>query len=427
MYATHIKCVNCSKTFPISAGPFICDVCGEKYVGPVRVIIGLEEVEYDYGELSLTRDEVDSRSDRTIWKFREFLPVKDAKNIVSLGEGGTPLVPARNLGAMWGSNNLLVKNEGMNPTGSFKDRETSVMISMARELGVETVTITSSGNAGGAVAAYSNAAGMKAICFVPVSFSPRGKRATYAAYNPHALIGVRGFYEDVNNISVEMGIRHGWYITNHGFNPYRMEGDKTIAYELCMDLGWKVPDHVIIPTGSGGNIAGEWKGFNELYDLGWIDSLPRMTAVQVEAGAPLVEAIDKGLDIVEPDLEAGDSMADGVISKYDDYAALALAAVRDSGGMATAVSEQAILQAEHVLAEKEGIFVEPSSAVAVAGCKKLLQEGKIGPEEVVVVVATATGLKNPDVVLKDFSFPLELDFTPDAIRQVEEFLKNREQ
>jgi threonine synthase len=425
MYATHIKCVNCLKHYPISAGPFICPDCGEEYVGPVRVLIGLEEVVYDYSNFSLTKEELSSRQDRTIWKFKEFLPLKDMKNIVSLGEGGTPMIHVQNLSSQWGIKNLYVKNEGMNPTGSFKDRETSVMISMARELGVKKVTITSSGNAGGAVAAYSNAAGLEAICFVPISFSPRGKRATYAAYNPAALIGIRGHYEDVNNISVEMGIKHGWYITNHGFNPYRMEGDKTIAYELCMDLGWRAPDHVIVPTGSGGNLAGEWKGFKEFYDLGWIKNLPRMTAIQVEAGAPLVEAIQKGLDKVKPDLDAGASAADGVISKYDDYAALALKAIRESGGTAIAVSEEAIIKAERLLAKKEGIFVEPSAAVAVAGCQKLNELGEIDQDEVTIIIATATGLKNPDIVLEGFQFPLELDSTPDTIRLVEEYLEHR--
>lgn len=422
MHATNIKCVNCSKQYPISAGPFICQGCGEEYVGPVRVIVGLQEVEYDFRDLDLTKQELSARTDRSIWRFKEFLPVKDDENIVSLGEGGTPLIRARNLETDWGVSNLFIKYEGMNPTGSFKDRETSVMISMARELDVETATITSSGNAGGAVAAYSNAAGIKAICFVPVSFSPRGKRATYAAYNPAALIGIRGHYEDVNNISVELGIKHGWYITNHGFNPYRMEGDKTIAYELCIDLGWKAPDHVIIPTGSGGNLAGEWKGFNEFHQLGWIENLPKMTAVQVEAGAPLVDAIDQDLDKVVPDLDAGDSMADGVISKYDDYAALALDAIRNSGGMAIAVSEKQILEAEYLLAEKQGIFVEPSSAVALAGYLKLLDEEKIERDEVAVVIGTATGLKNPDVVLDGFSFPLELDFSTETLQKVEEYL-----
>jgi len=425
MYATHLKCVNCGKKTPISAGPFICDQCGEEYVGPVRVIIGLEEVEYDYSGIALTREQVDARADRTIWKFREFLPVRDRESIISLGEGGTPLVRTRNLGKAWGAKNLFVKNEGMNPTGSFKDRETSVMISMAKQLGVKTVTITSSGNAGGAVAAYCNAAGLDAICFVPVSFSPRGKRATYAAYRPSALIGIKGFYEDVNNISVEMGIKHGWYITNHGYNPYRMEGDKTIAYELCQDLGWKAPDHVIVPTGSGGNLAGEWKGFKELYQLGWIDSLPKMSAIQVEAGAPLVDAVLNNQEKIVPYLEAGDSMADGIISKYDDYAALVLSAIRESGGTAIAVSEEETLAGERELAQKEGIFVEPSSGVAVAGCKKMFEQGKLDKDELVVIIGTANGLKNPDVVLKDFQFPLELEFTADTMRQVEEFLKRQ--
>ena len=425
MYATHLKCINCSNRFPLSAGPFICPNCGEEFVGPVRVIIGLEEVVYDFAGFSLSRDELAARPDRTIWKFREFLPLKDPRNIVSLGEGGTPLIYARNLSQHWGVKNIYIKNEGMNPTGSFKDRETSVMISMAREFGVKAVTITSSGNAGGAVAAYANAACLDAYCFVPVSFSPRGKRAAYVAYDPAALIGMHGHYEEINAIAIELGLKRGWYITNHGFNPYRMEGDKTIAYELCMDLGWKAPDHVIVPTGSGGNLAGEWKGFKELYDLGWIDSLPKVTAIQVEAGAPLVEAFQQGLETASPDLDAGESVADGVISIYDDYAVLALKAIKESGGTVTAVCEEAILRAERLLAKKEGIFIEPSSAVAVAGAEKLIQEGQIDQEEVTVIITTATGLKNPDVMLEGFQFPLELEATPDAIQKIEAYLENR--
>ena len=269
------------------------------------------------------------------------------------------------------------------------------MISVAQEFGVKAVTITSSGNAGGAVAAYANAASMDAYCFVPVSFSPSGKRAGYVAYDPTALIGMHGFYEEISAIAIELGLKHGWYITNHGFNPYRMEGDKTIAYELCMDLGWRAPQHVIVPTGSGGNLAGQWKGFKELYALGWIESLPRMSAIQVEAGAPLVQAFEQGLDRASPYLEAGESIADGVVSIYDDYAVQALQTIRESGGTVIAVSEKEILQAERLLAKKEGIFVEPSSAVAVAGAQRLIEQGFIQPDELTVHGYDRYGSKKP--------------------------------
>lgn len=226
-YARSLRCVNCGEKYPIRKGVHICEDCGEEKVDHVAIIKGLLEVEYDYGEFTLTKDDLESRSDRTIWKFKEFLPVGDHNNIVSLGEGGTPLLHCRNL--PW-TDELLVKNEAMNPVGSFKDRGTSVMLSMAKEFGVETVTVASSGNAGGAVAAYSNSARIDAICFVPTGFSPTGKRATYAAYNPSALIGIKGYYEEAQGISVEIGQKYGWYLTNHGYNPYRMEGDKTTAY-----------------------------------------------------------------------------------------------------------------------------------------------------------------------------------------------------
>jgi threonine synthase len=422
MYATHLKCINCLKTFPISKGPFVCEDCGEEHVGPLRVVIGLQEVEYDYTDFSLTKEILAARQERSLWRFKEFLPLKDSRNIVSLGEGGTPLIRARNLSSLTGVKNLYVKNEGMNPTGAFKDRETSVIISMGKELGVKEVTITSTGNAGCAVAAYSNAANMDAYCFVPVDYAPRGKVAGYAAFNPTGLIGMNAHYEDINNLGLEMGVKHGWYITGHGYNPYRLEGDKTIAYELCMDLNWKAPDRVIVPTGSGGNLAGQWKGFKELYDLGWIDSLPRMTAIQVEAGSPLANAVKNNRDKVEPVIDVGESIADGILSKYDDYAPLSLKTVRESGGTATTVSDDAILNAERLLAKKEGIFVEPSSAVAVAGFEKLLESGDIDKDEVVVIVVTATGFKNPDVMLNGFEFPLNIKISPDAIRQVEEYI-----
>jgi threonine synthase len=425
MFATNLKCINCDRKFPISSGPFICPDCGEKYVGPVRVIIGVQEVEYNFLDFTLSRDELDSRHERSMWKFREFLPVRNSKNIVSLGEGGTPLIHTRNLSNHWGMKSIHVKNEGMNPTGSFKDRETSVMISMAREFGVKSVTITSSGNAGGAVAAYANAACMDAYCFVPVSFSPSGKRSGYIAYNPAALIGMHGFYEEISGLAIELGLRHGWYITNHGFNPYRMEGDKTIAYELCMDLGWMAPQFVIVPTGSGGNLAGEWKGFKELFDLGWISTLPKMMAIQVEAGAPLVRAFEQGEDRAEPDLDAGESIADGVVSIYDDYGVHALKAIRESGGTAITVNDEDILKAQKLLARREGIFVEPSSAVAVAGAQKLIEQGVIQSEDLAVIVTTATGLKNPEIMLNGFEFPLELDVDAGALNKIEDFLNKR--
>jgi threonine synthase len=421
--AIGLKCVKCGEVYPISAGPFVCPKCGERVVGPVRIVEGLLEVIYDYEKDPLTKEMVESRADRTIWKFRELLPVGDPKAIVSLGEGGTPLHRCKNLQSLWGVENLFLKNESMNPIGSFKDRETSVMLSMAKELGVDTVTITSSGNAGGAVAAYSNAAGINAVCFVPVSFNPSGKRSTYAAFNPDRLIAINGFYEDVNNVSIETGRKHGWYLTNHGFNPYRMEGDKTTAYEICMDLGWQVPDTVIVPTGSGGDLSGQWKAYKEMYDFGWIKALPQMIAVQMSAGAPLVDAVLNNRPNIEPILDAGDSIADGIISKWDDYAPLVLPAIRESKGTAVAVTDEETMEAERLLAQKEGIFLEPSSASAIAGYKKLLAQGDVDKEEVVVIIGTATGLKNPEVMLNDFRFPIEVEFGSDTISEVETFLK----
>lgn len=422
--ATGIRCTNCGQTYPLGAAPLICETCGDREVGPVRIIVGLAEIVYDYDRITVSHEEITNRTSRTMWRFREFLPVADPAHIVSLGEGGTPLTRCRHLEALWGASNLYLKNETVNPTGAFKDRESSVVLSMAKELGIETVTIASSGNAACSLVAYANAAGVDVMCLVPTRFHSAGKRASLAAMAPQS-IGINAHYEDVCNLSIELGRRHGWWLAHAGANPYRMEGDKTIAYEICMDLGWQAPDCVVIPVGGGGDLAGQWKGYKELYRLGWIDSLPRLVAAQAQAGAPLMDAVLRGNGKIEPCLDIGDSIADGVLSKWPDYGYLALQAVQESQGTAVAVSEDEIIAAGKLLARQEGVFVEPSSAVAVAGYKKLLDQGEIDRDERVVLIGSATGLKHPDAVLEEFHFPLELEYGPETLATIEEYLKNR--
>src|ERR1700736_3974972 len=376
---THLECSLCAKRFEAGKVHNLCD-CG----GPLLVRYDLEKVGKTWN-----RDRL-SEGPHSMWRYAPVLPAR-AESIVSLGEGMTPLIRTRRLGARVGADNLWVKDEGLNPTGSFKARGLSCAISMAVELGIQKVAIPSAGNAASAMAAYAAAAGIEAHIFMP-SDVPQSNYIECRAFGSKVTL-VDGLISDCAKI-VNAGCRtEGWFDVSTLKEPYRLEGKKTMGYELAEQMGWQLPDVIFYPTGGGVGIIGMWKAFAEMEALGWIgEKRPKMIAVQVEGCQPVVRAFERG----EQRSQFWDN-AHTVASvvrvpkPLGDF--LILDAVRSSGGTATAVNDTELIDAGIQLASDEGMFVAPEGAACVSALEKLLASGFLKKDERIVIYNTGAGLK----------------------------------
>ena len=334
--------------------------------------------------------------DRSIWRWFDFFPLADRANIVTLGEGDTPLIRADRLGAELDLRNLYLKNDTVLPTGSLKDRSNSVGLSVARELGFTTAAVMSTGNAAASVAAYAAAAGIPSVVMVPAG-TAASKIIQARAYGSTVVVIDGDFDNEVAKVYKAAVQEFGWYDCLSS-NPYRDEGKKSYAYEMADQLDGQMPDWVIHPTAGGTGIFAMWKGYRELLSLGWIDRAPRLVIAQSEAAAPIVAALAKGATDVEP-MVARETIAESI--QVGNPAALgwrALAAVRESQGTAAAVSDEEIILAQQAIARLAGVFAEPAAAASVAAAKKLRAAGTIGANDVVVCNLTGHGLKQPEAI-----------------------------
>jgi threonine synthase len=356
---------------------------------------------YDLEQARRTlRPEDLARRPRGMWRWRELLPVRDSRHIVTLGEGDTPLLPARRLGAAFGCTALFVKDEGLNPTGTFKARGLSAAVSRALELGVRTIAMPSAGNAGAALAAYGARAGMEVYIYMPVD-TPDLNKKEGVIYGAQVTL-VRGLINDCGAIVRRKAAVEGWFDVSTLKEPYRAEGKKTMGLELAEQFGWDLPDAIIYPTGGGTGIVGMWKAFAELEALGLIGSRrPRMISVQAAGCAPIVQAFERGLEHAPP-WENASTIASGlrVPVAIADY--LILRAIRESGGTALAVSDEEILQAMREMGAYEGIFAAPEGAATWAAAKRLLRQGVLRPDERIVLFNTGTGLKYAELIQAEF-------------------------
>jgi threonine synthase len=386
-----------------------CLRCGELHAKESRFprcpsCAGLLDPDYDYAALATAGDWPPLGAEtRSIWRWHQLLPVADEHCRVTLGEGDTPLVHCRRLGASLGLDRLFVKNDGLNPTGSLKDRSTAVGVAKALELGYRTVSVDSSGNKAASVAAYAARAGLSALVFCP-STAPRQKLLQILAYGARLCV-VEGDRDAVARVYAELVSRNAeeWYNLGSG-NPFRTEGKKTYAYELAEAFGGHAPDWLLQPAGGSAGVIKAWKGFDELRRIGAIAAMPRMVAVQAENCAPLVRAFEDGLPEIRP-VEPRPTMAGGVaIADPGDIGTLTLQAVRQSNGAAVAVSEDEILWGMRRLAE-ESIFAEPTAAVTVAALARLVRAGKVRRDETIVCVVTGTGFKDLHAVETQVSLP----------------------
>jgi threonine synthase len=327
----------------------------------------------------------------SMWRYAPVLPVSKPASIVSLGEGLTPMIRTPRLGKKLGAENLFVKDDGVNPTGSFKARGLSCAVSMAKELGVTKLAIPSAGNAASALAAYAAAAGMEAHIYMPMDV-PQANYIECKSFGAHVTL-VNGLISDCAKIVAARSPIEGWFDVSTLKEPYRIEGKKTMGYEIAEQFHWDLPEAVLYPTGGGVGIIGMWKAFDEMEALGWIGSRrPKMIAVQVEGCMPIVRAYEKGQDRSEF-FENATTVASGlrVPKPLGDF--LILKAVRDSDGTALAVSDAEALDAGIELAELEGIFAAPEGAACVAAMPKLLASGKLKASDRVVIYNTGAGLK----------------------------------
>ncbi|HEY8340946.1 MAG TPA: threonine synthase [Egibacteraceae bacterium] len=341
---------------------------------------------------TLSREALARRRGR-LWRWTELLPLRDPRHVVTLGEGGTPLLPAPRLGAALGVPRLALKAEGLNPTGSFKARGMAVAVSRAAELGARALVAPSAGNAGGALAAYGAAAGLPVTVFMPVDV-PAANRDEALLCGARVVL-VDGLISDCGALSRRVADATGAFDVSTLKEPYRVEGKKTMGFELAEDLGWRLPDVVVYPTGGGTGLVGMWKAWEELATLGWLGpQRPRLISVQAEGCAPLVRAFEAGAEEAEPWTDAH-TRASGlrVPSAIGDR--LILAALRASGGLAVAVSEDAIDDAQRLAGRHGAGYVSPETAAALAAVADLAARGDIGADEEVVVFDTGIGHKYP--------------------------------
>ena len=331
-----------------------------------------------------------------IWRYFEVMPVLDESNVVTLGEGGTPMLRAPRLEAHTGARRLMIKDEGQNPTGTFKARGLSSAVSKAKELGLSKLTVPSAGNAAGALAAYCARAGMECHVFMPSDAPEAAKKETEIAGANLTL--VNGLISDAAVLSRQRAAELGLFDVSTMREPYRVEGKKTLGYEIAQDLDWRLPEAIVYPTGGGTGMVGMWKAFGEMEAMGWIGpERPRMISVQAEGCAPIVRAFEQGERFAAP-WEDAHTIAAGlrVPAAIGDY--LILDAIRESGGTAVAVSDAEILDAMRTIASLEGIWPAPEGAATLAGYLRLRAEGRLAAETETVLMVTGSGLKYLELV-----------------------------
>jgi threonine synthase len=375
-----LECSVCEKPHQAGVPHNLCE-CG----GPLLVNYDLEAV-----RASWDRDLLhDCTAD--MWRYGPVLPVDNEKNIVSMGEGWTPLIRTRRLGELVGASDLWVKDEGLNPTGSFKARGLACAMSMCRELAITKVAIPSAGNAAGALAAYAAAAGIEAHIFMPRDV-PQSNYIECKAAGAHVTL-VDGLISDCGRIVAERKAAEGWYEISTLKEPYRIEGKKTMGYEIAEQFDWTLPDAILYPAGGGVGLIGMWKAFTELETLGWIGpERPKMIAVQAEGCQPVVRAFEQGADRSEFWQEAS-TVAAGLRVPKPLGDALMLRAIRESGGCAIAVSDTDLIDGAMALCSKEGMFAAPEGGACVAAVRSLIRSGFLKDDERIVIYNTGSGLK----------------------------------
>jgi threonine synthase len=380
-FATHLECARCSEYYEVNTVQQLCSRDG----GPLLV-------RYDLGRVhgAVEREELRMRP-ATLWRYGELLPIERDASIVTLGEPTTPLLEAPRLGEMLGIERLQIKDEGLLPTGTFKARGAAVGVTRAKELGVTTIALPTAGNAGAAWAAYGARAGIKVVVVMPDT-TPQVIQRETAAYGADVWL-VKGSIADAGAVVKRATAERGWFDASTLKEPYRIEGKKTMGFELAEQCGWTLPDVIVYPTGGGVGLIGMWKAFAELREIGWLrDTTTRFVAAQATGCAPIVRAFEEGADESAPWPDPKTFAAGIRVPKaLGDF--IVLRALRESGGIAAAVTDDDIARHMRTAGEREGMLVCPEGAAALAAASKLRHDGWIKADDRVVVFNTGSGLK----------------------------------
>jgi threonine synthase len=393
-YASHLRCRECGRHYPLEP-LHVCEFC----FGPL-------EVAYDYQALrhALTRARFE-RGPLTVWRYRDLLPA-DADQAVDIGAGFTPLLHCRNLGEALGLRQLYIKNDCANPTWSFKDRVVTVASTKAREFGFDTLACASTGNLANSVAAHAARGGMRAMVFIPANLE-QGKIVGAAVYGS-TLVAVDGSYDEVNRLCSELADKYPWAFVNINIRPYYSEGSKTLAYEVVEQLGWRAPDHCIVPMASGSLFTKIWKGIKEMAWLGLAEwAHTRMSGAQAEGCSPIIAAWERESFDIRPVRPSTVAKSLAIGNPADGYYSLKV--MEHSGGFGVAVTDDEIVEGMKFLAETEGIFAETAGGVVIASLRRLAAQGRFGRDEVVVAFITGAGLKTQEAVLDKLTPPLHVE------------------
>lgn len=410
-YVKNLTCLECNKEYPPAPDRYLCDHCAQK---------GLLEVNYDYEKIkkNWSREDLASNENYSMWRYTPLLPVSEKTKRPPLKVGWTPVYQSPALAEKLGLENIWIKDDGLNPTGSLKDRASAIAVVKALEAGAETVACSSTGNAASSLAGNVASMGgdLKAVIFVPKR-APMGKVAQLLVYGA-TVISVQGDYKDAFQLSAEAITEWNWYNRNAAINPYLVEGKKTVTLELAEYFNWEMPDWIVISVGDGCTIAGAWKGLHDLKELGFINKVPKLIGVQAEGCAPITRSFKTGQPL---EATSEDSLADSIAVGNPRNPIKAIRGVKNSDGEMVNVSDEEILDMMSLLGSCTGIFGEPAGVAGLAGLKKLVARGTVKRTDRVAAVITGNGLKDIDNALKAVDPPIKA--TPD-LKELAEILKN---
>lgn len=434
MKISKLECTLCGKTYSPDAVKYVCPDHGDE---------GILDVVYDFDEINrvTSPNRISHSQEYTIWRYADLLPVRDLRAVPALQVGWTPLYRANFLGKQLGLNQLYLKDDGRNPTASYKDRPSAVVTAKAGELGEKVITTASSGNAGAALAGMAASAHIPAVIFVPES-APQAKVAQLLIFGARVLL-VHGSYDQASDLCLEASKEFGWYCRNTSYNPYTTEGKKTGALEICEQLAilrhggiesvakravremlspqsveiehWHAPDRIFVSVGDGNIIGGIWKGLRDSYALGWIDKMPKLMGIQAEGSAACYNAWMASTDVITP-IDAH-TMADSINVGIPRDGRRAVHAVRETNGEFITVSDDEILAAMRELARGEAVFAEPAAATAYAGLLKAVRAKKVDRDETIVVVITGNGLKDVKSAMQAAGQATLIEPTLDAVKR----------
>lgn len=380
-----LRCAVCGRSYRPGEVEYTCPACGQA---------GTLDVLYDYDALrrAISRDDLASSAEPSMWRYRALLPLRPGAAVPPLVAGGTPLYAAPRVAAALGCAQVWIKDDGRNPTGSLKDRASALIVARAVAEGIRVVTTASTGNAAAALAGLAASVGLLAVIFVPEA-APEAKIAQLLTYGAIVLL-VKGNYDNAFDLAVAAAERYGWYNRNTGMNPYTIEGKKTVAFEIAEQLGWRMPDAVVVSVGDGNIISAVHKGFRDLRALGWIDRIPRLIGVQAEGSAACYQAWKTGADPATMAPIHAETVADSIAADLPRDRVKAVRAVHETEGAFVGVPDDAILAAIPLLARQSGVFAEPAGAAAYAGALAALESGVLSASDRVALIVTGSGLKD---------------------------------